>query len=130
MLGFTVAAFLQYEYSLNSVMVCPIGSGCEIVRVSPYSRFLGIHIPLFGIAFYLTMAVFSIIRSQKIWDRIIFRLQLIGAAIAVGFGIYLTYLEVFVIKALCFWCIISFIISIIILLITVIGDRRISEDRD
>lgn len=117
LLGFAVAAFLFYEYSFSSSIICPTGAGCDIVRASSYSNLLGIPIPFFGIGFYLVMAVLSVVHSHDLPTKIVKRLQLVIGFSGVGFGIYLTFLEAFVIKAFCFWCVVSFIISLVILLV-------------
>ncbi len=129
LLGLGVSAFLLYEYSLNTPIICPLGGGCDIVRSSPYSRFLGISLPVLGIAFYLMVASLSIARSQKLSSKIFFKLQFLISAAGVGFGIYLTSLEAFVIKAYCFWCVLSFIISAVILTLVFIS-RKIDENRN
>lgn len=114
MLGLAVASFLFFEYSFNGPILCPTGQGCDIVRASSYSHIFGIPIPLLGIAYYLTLAVLSVVHSHQLPHKVIHKLQLFGSAAAVGFGVYLTYLEAFVIKAFCFWCVLSFIISVVI----------------
>lgn len=128
LLGFAVSSFLLYEYNLSGPILCPTGAGCDIVRASSYSAFLGISIPILGVVFYLTMAVLSVIHSHDLPTKLIKKFQLIFALGGVGFGVYLTYLEAFVIKAFCFWCVTSFIISLIILLL-ILG-RRIHENRN
>lgn len=115
LLGFAVSSFLLYEYNLSGPMLCPTGAGCDLVRASPYSSFLGISIPILGVIFYLTMAFLSVVHSHELPTKIVKKLQLIFAVAGVGFGVYLTYLEAFIIKAFCFWCVISFIISLVIL---------------
>lgn len=123
LLGLFVAAFLLYEYNFSTSVICPTGGGCDVVRTSIYSSFLGVSIPIWGVVFYLGMAVLSVVRSQKLFHKIVAKLHLLGAIAGVGFGIYLTYLEVFVIKAICFWCVLSFIISVAILLSVIIGRK-------
>lgn len=129
LLGLTISAFLLYEYSLSGPVICPVGQGCNIVRASSYSHFLGISIPILGLAFYLGMAILSIIRPQKLNNKTLLKLQLLGAISGVGFGSYLTYLEAFVIKAFCFWCVLSFIISLMILA-AVLVEKKTYDDRN
>lgn len=129
LLGFAVSAFLFYEYSLSGPMLCPTGAGCDIVRASPYSSFLGISIPILGVIFYLTMAILSVIHSHDLPTKLIKKLQLFVAFLGVGFGVYLTYLEAFVIGAFCFWCVVSFIISLVILLL-ILGRKKRDENRN
>lgn len=129
LLGLSVASFLFYEYNITGPIICPTGAGCDIVRASAYSKFLGISIPLLGIAYYLTMALLSVIHSHKLPVRLLSRLKLLSASAAVVFGVYLTYLEAFVIKAYCFWCVTSFIISLGILGAVVLA-RKHDDNRD
>lgn len=129
LLGLGVSAFLLYEYNLSGPVICPLGNGCDIVRASPYSRFLGVSLPILGLVFYLGMALFAIVRSQKIFNKILAKLQLLGSLAGVAFGIYLTFLEVFVIKAICFWCVASFIISVAILVTVIPFSRKVSDDK-
>lgn len=115
-LGLAVASFLAYEYNFSSSVACPVaGGGCDVVRASSYSSFLGISIPYLGIAFYLFMLVLSVLRSHKLADLRLKKLQFLAALSAFLFGVYLTYLEGFVIGSYCFWCVTSFMISIGIL---------------
>lgn len=131
LLGLAVSVFLLYEYSLSGPVNCPIGNGCDIVRNSPYSTFLGISLPILGIVFYLTMSIVAIIKSLDFKYWLISKFQLLIAFFGVGFGIYLTLLEAFVIKAYCFWCVLSFIISILLLLSLIfVKKETLNENRD
>lgn len=131
LLGLGVATFLLYEYSLNGPILCPTGRGCDIVRASSYSNFFGISIPLLGAAYYLAMAVLSVVHSHQLPHKLVRKLQLLAALSAVIFGVYLTYLEGFVIKAYCFWCVSSFIISVVIFLALLLSKKETkSENRD
>lgn len=124
LLGLLVASFLFYEYTFSSSVICLIGTGCNVVRLSSYSSFLGVSIPILGVVFYLAMAGLAVVRPHAFFSKKLFRLQLLGALVGVGFGIYLTFLEVFVIKAICFWCALSFIISLAVLLSVILGYEK------
>lgn len=115
LLGFAVSAFLFYEYTFSGAVLCPVGRGCDIVRASPYAYIFGIPIPLLGLVFYLAMAILSVVHSHDFPTKLVRKLQLLVGFSGVGFGIYLTYLEAYVIKAFCFWCVTSFIISLAII---------------
>ena len=124
LLGLFISAFLAYEYSLSSPVICPIaGAGCEIVRKSIYSSLFGISLPYFGIAFYLVIAILSIILANKYIKRIS-DLRILGSFFGFAFGVYLTLAEAFLIKAYCIWCIISFIISILILYLAFLKHKK------
>lgn len=120
-LGLAISAFLAYEYLLPTPVICPItGTGCDIVRKSEYSSILGISIPYLGVLFYTTTAFISIWLLQR-FHKLINSLRFLSALLAVIFGIYLTYLEAFVIQAYCFWCVSSFIVSVIIFVLASAG---------
>ncbi|MBI2021881.1 vitamin K epoxide reductase family protein [Candidatus Daviesbacteria bacterium] len=126
--GLAVTAFLLYEYNQPAPVICPFGgTGCETVRASEYSKFFGISIPYLGIFYYLFIAIESILQTREKRSSWLLNLQLIASVLAVSFGIYLTYLEGFVIGAYCFWCVLSFIISLLILVMTIL---RIKENNN
>lgn len=114
LIGLAVTVFLAYEYSQSGSIACPItGSGCDTVRKSEFSKLLGVDLPYLGIAFYLTTAFLTVWLTQS-FNKIISLFRLLASFSAVIFGVYLTFLEAFVIKAYCIWCIISFVVSILI----------------
>lgn len=114
LVGLVISVFLAYEYSQTDPIACPItGSGCEIVRKSAYSSLLGISLPYLGLVFYLMLAALSVFLTQS-FNRLISLFRLFVSFSGFIFGLYLTYLEAFVIGAYCIWCLASFIVSIII----------------
>lgn len=117
LIGLAISAFLFYEYTFAGSVMCPLGQGCDIVRASPYSYIFGIPLPFPGLLFYLVMAVLAVVGSHELPVKIVKKLQFLIALSGVVFGVYLTYLEAFVIKAYCFWCVLSFTISVIILML-------------
>lgn len=126
-LGLAVSAYLAYEYSLGGSVNCPIGGGgCDIVRISKYSSFFGIDIPYLGIVFYLAVAFLSVLLTQG-FKKIINLVRLLISFSGFAFGVYLTFLEAFVIGAYCFWCVTSFIISIIIFALCIIHWRKYAK---
>lgn len=115
LLGLLVSSYLAYEYNFADSIACPItGSGCDIVRSSQYSTFLEISIPYLGIVYYFFVTLLSAMQTKP-KNRLLVWLQIAASVVAVIFGIYLTYLEQFIIGAYCFWCVTSFIISLFLL---------------
>ncbi|KKQ58792.1 hypothetical protein A3B42_01520 [Candidatus Daviesbacteria bacterium RIFCSPLOWO2_01_FULL_38_10] len=125
LIGLLVSAFLAYEYSRPEGITCPItGAGCDIVRNSAYSSMLGIQIPYYGIAFYLFVALLSILLTNSFKKPIMYKLRLVVILFGFIFGVYLTFLEAFVIKAFCFWCVVSFIISGFLLVFAILEYKK------
>lgn len=122
-LGLVISTFLAYEYLQTTPMNCPLtGSGCDIVRKSEYSHIFGISIPYLGVFFYIFMAAASIWLIQAP-SKLINNLRFVAGTVGLIFGIYLTYLEAFVILAYCFWCVSSFIVSVIIFIFSYVSIR-------
>jgi uncharacterized membrane protein len=114
-LGVAVAAYLTYIHYAGLQPFCAGGSGgCERVQSSSYARLAGIPVALLGLAGYLAMAVALSAAGE--------RAQLAAAALAVtgfGFSAYLTYLELFVIHAICQWCVASAVLLTMLAVLTV-----------
>lgn len=127
LLGLLVSAFLAFEYIQTGPIVCPItGTGCELVRRSGYANLFGIDLPYFGLVFYLMVAYLSVWLTHKNTRRVNL-MRLVISFAGMGFGVYLTLLEAFVIGVYCIWCVTSFVISIIIFLLCLFS-RFIQHD--
>lgn len=114
LVGLGVAAYLAYvETQLVEAVCGPVGD-CNAVQASPYARLFGIPVGLIGIGGYLAMlGAWAWGRSGKAAARLL----LLGmAVIGVVASIYLTWLELFVIGAVCMWCLSSAVIMGLMLL--------------
>jgi len=102
-LGIGVAVYITIADSGGGAPVCLAGSkGCETVTSSSYSHLLGVNIAVFGIVGYALLLSASLLRGDAA------RMAGFGIAL-VGFGysVFLTYLELFKIEAICQWCLAS-----------------------
>lgn len=96
--------------------VCLVGHKCDDVIFSDYSSFLGIPLEKMGFAYYLYNIIFYsiyIYNSSAVSELIYF----ISLGITFGgflFSIYLTYIQIFKLKALCSWCLSSALSSTLI----------------
>jgi uncharacterized membrane protein len=101
--GIGVATYIAIADSGGGSPVCIAGGhGCQTVAESSYSHLLGINIAVFGVAGYVLLLGCALLRGDGA--------RLAGFAISlVGFGysLYLTYLELFTIDAICQWCVAS-----------------------
>ena len=116
--GLFVSLYL-YLYKLGYIGTLACGTGgCEKVQFSSYSRFLGIEVPLLGLVGYAALLGLCILALQQPgsarWPGLL-RL-LTGGGLA--FTIYLTYLELFVIHAICRWCVGSAVIILLLFIAT------------
>jgi len=101
--GIGVATYIAVAESAGGSPVCVAGGkGCQTVAESAYSELLGIDVAVLGIAGYVLLLLAALLRGDG--ARMAgFALALIGF----GFSLYLTYLELFTIDAICQWCVAS-----------------------
>jgi uncharacterized membrane protein len=129
--GLFVSAYL-YLYKIGKIgsLACGAG-GCETVQQSAWSRFAGLEVALIGLLGYAGLLAVSLAALQpnlaeRRWPT---TLLLVLAALGVGFTIYLTYLELFVIHAICRWCVGSAAIIISIFIVALLEHRQLSRTR-
>lgn len=105
--GIGVATYIAIADATSGSPTCLAGGhGCETVAKSSYSHLAGISVAVIGIFGYVTILVAAMVRGDP--GRFAgFAL----AAIGFGFSVYLTYLELFVIDAICQWCVASAILT-------------------
>lgn len=109
-LGALVSGYLLVaDFLLGGAELCLTGKGCDVVRGSRYSGVGGIPVSLLGVLGYAAMAAAALSRLGR---RTRWSLVFWLSAVAVGFSAYLTYLEVFIIEALCSWCVASAAIAV------------------
>jgi uncharacterized membrane protein len=105
-IGFLDATYLAIEKLLGNSITCYIFEGCQTVNNSAYSQIFGIPLSFFGAIFYLAIFLCSI-RYLQTKHKTIFKTIFYFSCFSALFGIYLSILQIFVIKALCIYCLIS-----------------------
>ena len=97
---------LYHHYGSSRTSYCDIGENfnCDIVNRSTYSTVLGIPVALIGMIGYLGLLALSTVYRSKAETPI---LLLIASVAGLGFAIYLTYIEAFVLAAWCVLCLSS-----------------------
>ena len=116
LLGLIIAIYM-YLYKIGAIGALACGSGgCETVQLSPQARFLGVEVALIGILGYAVMFAVALAGLQPRFAAATWpgRLLVLLSAGAVLFTAYLTYLELFVIHAICRWCVGSAVIILLI----------------
>jgi uncharacterized membrane protein len=109
-IGIAVAAYIAIADAGDGAPVCLAGGGgCKAVAQSSYSELLGIDVAVLGIAGYVLLLGCAFLRGDGA------RIAGFGLALAgFGFSIYLTYLELFVIDAICQWCVASAVLMTVL----------------
>jgi uncharacterized membrane protein len=105
--------------------VCLGVGDCEAVNTSRYSELLGIPVALLGALAYLAIIAASALIAQKIYAEYAHIAQFFIAAIGVAFSAYLTYVELFVIRNVCPWCVLSAILITLIAILSAMELRAV-----
>lgn len=132
--GMVVTTYLIYQhYKLASDSFCNVNNyvSCDIVNKSRYAEIAGMPVSIMGFAAYVVfvaLAIVLIVKRKKAEGTAAPRRlqQLVGAGMlfafaSVAFSLYLTYIELFVLDAICIFCVTQqiIIISIFITLYTI-----------
>ena len=118
---------LLYKLGLIGALTCNVGS-CETVNTSKWARFLGLPVAGWGVAWYVGVFVLAMagIKGRFADSRGLSRLMLFMTGTGLIFSIYLTWLELFVIHAICQWCVVSAIMVLVMFVLSVIDFRESS----
>lgn len=108
LLGGLISLYLLLTHLGAATLACPI-SGCDKVQASVYSSFLGVPVAAYGLVGFAALIGLSVLGLSS--DRVFgFDIQnlLLGITVVglLAFAV-LTYLELFVIHAVCMWCVLS-----------------------
>jgi uncharacterized membrane protein len=108
---------LYHHYGTSQTTYCDFGASfnCDIVNRSVYSTVLGIPDALIGILGYAVLFVLATFYRTKAEAPF---MLLIAATAGLGFALYLTYIEKFVLAT---WCILCLSSLTLIVLITVLS---------
>ena len=108
--GIGVASYIAIEAAGGDAPGCLAGSsGCQTVANSSYSHLLGVNIAVFGILGYALLLAAALLRGD------VARMAGFGLALAgFGYSVFLTYLELFKIEAICQWCVASAVLMTVL----------------
>jgi uncharacterized membrane protein len=113
-LGIGVAAYIAIAEAGGDSPVCLAGgSGCKTVAESSYSHVAGVNIAIFGVIGYVLLLASAFLASDVA--------RLGGFLVALGgfgYSIFLTYVEIFKIEAICQWCVASAVLMTILFLLS------------
>jgi uncharacterized membrane protein len=105
-LGTAIAGYLTWVHYSGRLALCTGAGGCETVQASRYAVVAGVPVALLGLLAYLGLLLVTgwRVRAGLATPNGVM-LALFGLALAgVLYSAYLTYLELFVIHAICPWC--------------------------
>ena len=126
MAGVAIATYLTlYKTGVIGQLACSVGS-CETVNTSKWATFLGLPVAAWGLGYYVSLLAVTLVGVQERWvgslaiSRVLLGLTLWGVA----FSGWLTYLELFVIHAICVWCVTSAVLVAVMCIVSVLEYRE------
>ncbi|HEV7704041.1 MAG TPA: vitamin K epoxide reductase family protein [Gemmatimonadaceae bacterium] len=130
--GICIALYLTlYKFGVIGVLSCSIGS-CETVNTSKWSMLMGLPIATWGLMAYVALLVLAIVGGTESREESVPIAQMLVflAGFSVLFSAWLTYLELFVIHAICIWCVTSAVLWVVILGVCLADLRAVSRASD
>ena len=115
--GVANSAYLTQHEANGTPLLCDVKglSGCNIVASSPYAHIFGISLAEYGLAFYgllFVLAACELLAYSRPLRRTIQGIAFFGIIAS----IYFVILQVFVISALCIYCMASAVLALLIFL--------------
>ena len=126
--GVFVALYLTlYKLGYIGTLACAVGS-CETVQTSKWATFLGFPVGGWGVAYYLFVLALAVVglTGRFADSRGISQILLGVTAFGMLFSFWLTYLELFVIHAICQWCVISAVLATLLFVLSWLDFREVA----
>jgi len=131
LIGVFVSTYLTlYKFGYIGSLQCAVGS-CETVNTSRWATFFGLPVAAWGLGFYVSALALVVVGIQERYaDSRALSLALVALT---GWGVlfsgWLTYLELFVIDAICIWCVTSAVIVLVMFAVSVAEYRETGDGR-
>lgn len=116
-LGLFDSAYLVWKHYSKEPLLCPINSsGCSKVTESKWSNIFGVRNDALGFIYYMIVLIGAI----SIYAGYELKVYLLAISIiAFLFSLFLIYVQKYVIKEYCFYCLISSLINLLIFFVLV-----------
>lgn len=119
LLGLAISAYLSVEhYTASATLACPDRGAinCLKVTTSSWSHVGAVPLALAGAAYFLVMTVLC---SPWLWRRTsLHPLRIAGATAGVVAAVYLVWVELFRVDAICLWCTAVHLCALLLLVLT------------
>lgn len=119
LIGLGDAVYLTIHHLTGEMVPCSVTGGCETVLTSSYAEIGGIPLAAFGaVAYFIafSLAILAAFGNRKMW--FIFGAQVSLMALASS---YFVYLQLFVIKAICQYCMVSAGVCLTLFIIAIVS---------
>jgi uncharacterized membrane protein len=125
MIGVFLSLYLSlFKLGYIGTLACGSGS-CETVQLSRWGDFLGLPVAAWGVGYYAIVLMLAFAGVQERFEasaRLTKALVYVTGA-GLLFSLWLTYLELFVIHAICRWCLGSAAITVLVFVLALLDAR-------
>ncbi len=128
--GLLVSTYLLlYKLGVVGSLVCGAGGGCERVQASSYADLFGLPVAAYGVGGYVVLLGVALygLGEPRVGSLAPTRWLAGLSAVGLLFSLYLLYLELFVIHAVCRWCSVSGVLILAICAVSVGALARASR---
>ena len=106
-LGLVDAAYLTVDhYSSSTTLACSDSGAinCLKVTTSSYSKVAGVPVALLGLIFFVALTALCLPGAWRSTNRNVRRLRLAATTVGMISVLYLVWVELFKVDAICLWC--------------------------
>ncbi|MDP3989274.1 MAG: vitamin K epoxide reductase family protein [bacterium] len=118
--GLGVSLYIFSTKRSHKQLVCPVGSNCNVVVNSRYAKFLGVSLEYWGMLYYATIVtsyLTLLFAPHVLSDITVLGISLL-TTFAFFFSLYLLFVQAFLLRQWCIWCLLSALFSILIFIIS------------
>lgn len=115
---------MYYSKKYDKPLFCPRSGNCDDVIKSKYGKTFGIENTIPGMGYYVVILIYAtgLLSNRNIFKEAIVYYSIVGISlVSVMFSLYLAYIQKFVLRKWCYYCIISTIASLLIFVVIIYG---------
>jgi uncharacterized membrane protein len=130
-LGLLVAAYLTFEhYTESTTLACSESAtiNCLKVTTSPYADVFGIPFAVLGVVYFAGMGLLCLPAAWRRPGRPLRALRVAGAVVGVLTALYLVWVELFRLDAICLYCTGVHVLTFVLFVVVALGSAAIVEE--
>jgi uncharacterized membrane protein len=113
--GFILASYMWHKKRKQKEFTCPLKGKCHDVVQTKYSKIFGFPIEVLGMMYYAFIGIgWAFVLFTTFPNSLLENILALATTGAFLFSIYLTLVQVFILRKLCAWCIVSAIFCTIL----------------
>ena len=118
-----VSIYLTLVHYAGAPLACSASGAinCEKVITSPQSVIFGIPVAVYGLAFWVVAVALSLPPAWRATAPWVATARVAFATVGIAFVLYLIYVELFDVRAICLWCTSVHALTFIFFLLVVTG---------